>query len=89
MQPLGIFRSRPLYPLELKKGRVGGEATVLFIVRRDGSISDAMVVKATDIRFGESALAGILRWRFKPALVSGQAVDCRLMVPITYSPDPG
>jgi TonB family protein len=88
VQPLRIFQSRPQYPFELKKGGVGGEAMVLLIVRRDGSISDAMVVKATDIRFGESALAAILKWRFRPALVSGQAVDCRLMIPITYSPSP-
>lgn len=84
-QPIATFQARPEYPFELRRAGVDGEATILLTVRRDGSICDAMVVKASDIRFGRSALASILKWRFVPARISGQPVDCRLMIPINYS----
>jgi protein TonB len=65
---------------------VGGDATILFTVKADGSMTDAMIVKASDIRFGDAAREAVLEWRFRPALLKGKPVDCRLMVPIKFKP---
>jgi TonB family protein len=85
VQPEAKYQFPPRYPLELRKAHISGEVLVLFIVRRDGSVSDVMVVKATDVRFAEAVSAAIEKWTFRPALVSGQPVDCRLMIPLTFS----
>lgn len=85
MQPMPKFQARPVYPPEMRRAGVGGEGTILFTVKSDGTVADAMITKATNIQFGEAALQSILKWRFKPAEVDGQPVNCRLMVPIVFS----
>lgn len=85
VRPLAIFEAAPRYPFELRRAGISGEVRVLVTVGRDGSVREAMVVRATDIRFGQSALTAVSRWRFQPALVSGLPVDCRLLVPVAFN----
>jgi TonB family protein len=84
VKPRFVHREAPRYPYTQYDEETGpsGEGDIMFTVRADGSISDAIVAKATNPLFGRAALQSILRSRFKPALVSGQPVDCRTLVPI-------
>ena len=84
-RPVPISRSRLTYPAVLRANGVGGKAVVAFTVRADGSVADPIVLNADDIRFGEAATAAILKWRFRPALLNGTSVDCRMTVPISFS----
>jgi len=84
--PVVTQQGVPLHPRELLEAGVGGDATILCTVKTDGSVTDAMIVKASDIRFGDAALAAVLAWRFRPAVLKGTPVDCRLMVPIKFKP---
>lgn len=84
-QPRATRQGAPRYPRELRQARVSGEATIYFIVSRDGQVTNAITVKADDERFGEAAREAILQWRFEPARVDGKPVDCAMMVPITFS----
>lgn len=84
-QPRAIQQGPPRYPSELRQARIGGEATIYFIVTREGQVANALAVKADDERFGEAARAAVLQWRFEPARVNGEPVNCAMMVPIMFA----
>jgi hypothetical protein len=43
------------------------------------------VVEADDVLFGEAAVSAVRKWRFRPALVKGSPVDCRMTLPFVFS----
>lgn len=86
-QPIPVRQRRPIYPFELRRRGISGEAVVLFTVRSDGSVGDVSLVKATDIRFGQAAADCVAQWQFRPAAVQGRTVDCWMMVPIVFTLD--
>jgi TonB family protein len=75
---------QPDYPPELR-ALVSGKAVVLFTVRADGSVTEASIVKADDVLFGESAVTAVLKSRFHPAQIHGAPVDCRMTLPFFFS----
>ena len=85
IQPVPKVQAPPQYPVELRKAGIEGQGIVVFTVAKDGSVGDAMVLKATDVRFGDAALAAVTGWKFIPAKVRGAAVNCRMIVPIIFS----
>jgi TonB family protein len=85
--PRPTFQARPQYPFALRRAGATGEGVIVFIVRRDGNVGDAVIFRASDIRFGEAALAAVVQWRFQPAQLRGVPVDCMMMVPIVFTLD--
>jgi TonB family protein len=83
--PVTTHRVNAPYPFELRRAGVSGQATILFIVDTQGRVLGPTIVKATDIQFGEAARQAVAQWRFKPALVAGEPVFCRLMVPVAFT----
>jgi TonB family protein len=84
-QPIPVFQARPRYPSAYRNAGVGGEGVVLFTVGTDGSVRDAMVVRASDVLFGDAALESVTQWIFKPAQMNGTPVNCRMIVPIVFN----
>ncbi len=84
-KPRLIRQSPPKYPRDLRAAGVQGEATITFIVDSEGAVREAMVLKATDYRFGDAALAAVSTWRYLPATVDEHPVPCRMMVPVVFS----
>ena len=85
VSPVPTFQARPRYPSDLRRAGSGGEGVVSFIVGIDGTVGDVTIVRATDIRFGESAAEAVLKWRFRPAQLKGAVVRCHMMVPIVFT----
>ena len=86
--PQLLIQASTVYPYVFRKRNIGGESLIWFIVRADGSVTNAAIVKATEIHFGEAARDAILHYRFSPALVDGKPVDCAMTLPIIFSADP-
>ncbi len=82
--PKARSQPRPNYPGELKRKRIEGEVLVLFTVEADGHVKDPVVLKATEVRFAKAATDGVLKWRYKPGLLGGAKVACRVQVPIVF-----
>jgi TonB family protein len=53
-------------------------------VRTDGKVTDAAVVQADDVLFGEAAIHALSKWRFTPAQLKGVPVDCRMTLPFVF-----
>jgi len=81
--PVSTKEVEPDYPPEL--GAVlTGQATVVFIVRKDGTVSDATVVQADDVAYGRAAVHALSQWHFNPALIKGVPVDCQMSLPFIF-----
>jgi protein TonB len=88
VRPIPMFQAPLRYPAELKGAGIAGVGVVSFIVESNGAIGDAVVVSATDARFGDAAVEAILKWRFRPAWLNGTFVRCHMTMPIKFT-NPG
>lgn len=74
---LPLVRVAPEYPPRAQQRGLEGAVRVQFTITEQGTVKDAVVVLAEPEKqgFEEAALRAILRWRYKPMVVGGQAVE--------------
>jgi TonB family protein len=77
---------QPLYPTGLLGAKPSGEATIQFIVDRDGRCRMARIVSATREEFGWAAATAVERWVFDPPAKGGKAADVRVSIPFKFRP---
>jgi RNA polymerase sigma factor (sigma-70 family) len=87
--PVPKHRVAPVYPMEMLRAGITGEAVVDFIVDANGNVANASVVKSTHRELEAPALEAIKQWKFDPGAKNGRPVHTRQQVPIvfTLSPD--
>lgn len=79
---------RPMYPREAAIGAIEGWVKVEFTITPVGTVTDARVVDAQPARiFNREAIRAILKWKFKPRVVDGVAVDRRATQVIDFTLD--
>lgn len=83
--PVVTFQSRPQYPFELRRASITGQALVDFHVKSDGTVANAVALRATDFRLGDSAVSAVQTWRFVPGRRNGRLVTTHMQVPIIYT----
>jgi protein TonB len=70
-----LVRIEPQYPRQAALARIEGWVEIEFTITETGSVADPRVVRSRPPRvFDREAIRAILRWRFKPRVVDGQAV---------------
>ncbi len=82
--PVIIRRVDPQYPQVLIRARVPGTVAVRCVIDKNGRIRDAQVIHATMPPFGESVLRALKDWRYQPASLKGQAVECYLDLTVSF-----
>lgn len=67
----------PEYPPAALAARFSGSVVVKAKIDTDGKVDDVEVVESThpNVGFEEASIAAVKKWRFKPALKNGSAVD--------------
>lgn len=81
-----LTQARPTYPFDWRRAGITGEALIQFVAGVDGRVSNAFVVRATDIQFANSALAAVRQWTFRPGInASGQPAPTIFQVPILFT----
>jgi TonB family protein len=76
------------YPEEAEKAGTQGRVIATFVVEKDGSITNARVVKALDSSLDAEALRVINAMpKWKPGKQNGVAVRCKYTVPVTFRLD--
>lgn len=67
---------RPMYPRDAAMRGIEGWVDVEFTITEAGTVKDPRVIAAEPPRvFNREALRAILKWKFKPRVVDGQAVE--------------
>jgi protein TonB len=71
-----IVRIEPSYPRDAAMKGIEGYVKVMLTILPDGSVGEARVIDADPPRiFNREAIRAVLRWKFKPRIVDGQAVS--------------
>jgi protein TonB len=83
-RPEVVAQIAPVYPTELKKARIEGLVTMVFVVDTDGRVEDPRVENSSRPEFERPALEALRKWRFKPGLKEGEPVKTYLRLPIRF-----
>lgn len=74
-----------IYPPVSQSKKIEGRVIVKFVVERDGSIGDAMIVKGVNSELDQEALRVVKAMPdWKPGRVQGKAVRCYFVIPISF-----
>jgi protein TonB len=74
----------PAYPAELRKARVEGVVTLVFLLDETGRVEDPRVENSSRPEFDKPALEAIRKWRFSPGMKDGQPVRTYIRVPMRF-----
>ena len=84
-----IVRIDPEWPRQALIEGTDGWVEVEFTILPDGSVEDPVVTDSEPPRlFDRNALRAILRWKFKPRIIEGEAVSRRAAQRIDFVMDP-
>jgi len=84
-KPQLINRVQPVYPYEARRKEINGKVILRFVVDREGRVHNVKVLRAEpEGLFEENAREAVKKWRFKPGYFSGEPVNTRVTVPITF-----
>lgn len=83
-----IVRISPVYPRDAALKGLSGWVEVEFTITPLGTVEDPRVLNAEPPRvFNREALRAILKWKFKPRIIDGTAVERRATQTIDFSLD--
>ena len=84
-KPAPLAQPRPIDPGELRGGGANGEVVVDFVVMADGTVRNAIAVRASEPRLEAPAVDAVSQWKFQPGRKGGRAVQTHLQVPIVFA----
>lgn len=83
--PTPIRKVTPEFPEAARKLGASGKVLLKFLVKADGSVTQASVVTASPKGlFDGSALKAVCQWRFTPGIYHGHAVATWVMLPVNF-----
>jgi periplasmic protein TonB len=83
-RPEPVSQSAPAYPPELRKAKIEGLVTLLFVLNEDGRVEGPRVENSTRPEFEKPALEAVRKWRFRPGMKDGQPVRTFIKYPIRF-----
>lgn len=82
--PAVIFKVDPEYSEEARKAKYSGTVLLSVIVDSEGHARDVHVVKSLGMGLDEKAVEAVLKWRFKPGMKGGVAVNVRAQIEVNF-----
>ncbi|MGE3312238.1 MAG: energy transducer TonB [Limisphaerales bacterium] len=83
-RPEAVSQVSPVYPAALRKARIEGTVTLVFLLTEAGTVEDPRVENSTHPEFEKPAVDALRRWRFKPGMREGQAVKTFMRLPMRF-----
>ena len=83
-QPQVIFKVDPEYSEEARKAKYSGTVMLAVIVDTEGHARNIRVVKSLGMGLDEKAIEAVEKWRFKPAMKGGQAVNVQATIEVNF-----
>jgi TonB family protein len=82
-----VYRVAPGYPAALAAGeRPTGNATIEFLIDRDGRARLPRIVSATHEEFGWAAATAVGQWIFRTPKRAGESTEVKVQIPVNFSP---
>lgn len=83
-RPEPVSQVAPTYPAELRKAKVEGVVTLVFLLSEEGRVEDARIENSSRPEFEKPALEAIRKWRFRPGMKEGQPVRTYIRIPMRF-----
>ncbi|MGD1044768.1 MAG: TonB family protein [Bacteroidota bacterium] len=83
-QPEFLHREPAIYPEIAKKMGIQGRVTVEVTIDAQGKPIQARIVKSASDVFNEAAIEAVMKYTFKPAMMSTGPVTAKIMIPIDF-----
>ena len=83
--PIPTFQGRPSYPFAARRAGRSGEVQVSFTVDVLGKVINVRAVSSSSKEFEAAAVAGVEKWKFRPAMKSGKTIEYHAQLPIVFS----
>jgi periplasmic protein TonB len=83
-QPAVIFKVDPEYSEEARKAKYSGTVMLSVVVDAEGHARDVHVVKSLGMGLDEKAIEAVEKWKFKPGMKGGQAVNVRATIEVNF-----
>ena len=83
-EPKPIVQPSPRFPAELAKLYDSSVVELEFIITSKGEVVNPSVLSSAHRRFEEAAIQGVLKWKFRPGLKGGRAVNTRVRITINF-----
>jgi len=83
-QPAVIFKVDPEYSEEARKAKYSGTVMLAVVVDVEGHARDIHVVKSLGMGLDEKAIEAVEKWKFKPGMKGGQAVNVRATIEVNF-----
>ncbi len=78
----------PVYPFSAKSKGIEGRVMLRFVVDENGYVNNPEIIESEPAgMFEESALAAIVKYRFRPAMLGKEPVKCIVNLPIGFRLD--
>ena len=86
LETLQNFLSRNIiYPKEAEAKKISGEVTVVFVVEKDGTLSNFSTLIQIPYLSDEAMRVAKILPLFKPATLKGEPVRCKMKLPIVFN----
>jgi protein TonB len=86
VEPPRLLREvKATYSDEARRANVTGDVVMEVVIRADGSVASARVVRGLGFGLDERAAAAVRQWRFAPARRGGQPVDVAVEVAVQFN----
>ena len=82
--PSVITRVDPEYSEEARRAKYSGTVVLAVIVDAEGYARDIHVVKSLGMGLDEKAVEAVQKWRFKPGMKGGVAVNVRAQIEVNF-----
>ncbi len=84
-EPVLIYKTLPNYTEEARRNRVEGIVMLEVVIRADGSVDNARVVRGLGFGLDESAIREVVtKWKFKPGTLQGRPVDVQAYIEVSF-----
>jgi periplasmic protein TonB len=82
--PVVLSKVEPEYSEEARKAKYSGMVQLEVIVDTEGRVRDVRVVKSLGMGLDEKAAEAVAKWKFRPGIKNGQAVNTRARVDVSF-----
>ena len=82
--PSVLYKVDPEYSEEARKAKYSGTVLLSVIVDKEGHARDIRVVKSLGMGLDEKAIEAVQKWKFKPGMNKGEAVNVRAQIEVNF-----
>ncbi|MBX7225281.1 MAG: energy transducer TonB [Chitinophagales bacterium] len=85
---ISFIKENLVYPEEAVKNKMEGKTFIQFVVRKDGTVTDVIILKGFDDLCDQAAKEVVMKMpKWKPGIQNGAPVNAKFLIPIFFKLD--